>query len=430
MSLRVPELALVAAFHDSFARPGSPDDTKHAYDRMVDRDRHTLSLHLDCIGIRCDLACPPTSRYFGSRSDNDTAKETPELPQWAGGVKGAHVQCHAVIIGAGIAGLATAVALRRAGWSVSVYERADAPSSGGTALGMWPEAMRALDAIGVGDDVRRNSALSRGATILDPSGEPVGRIPSTRSARLISRERLMCALLGAVPSRCIHWSHEWKSADLFPEADLVVGADGIHSAIRSRTWGASLERPLHTVAYRGVVDQRVESVTETWGRGALFGITPTGDGRTNWFACVRRSRLGEADVDHAQALGRLFSDWHSQVRGVLGQVGVHDIDRRELFDVSLPHPYVRGATVLVGDAAHAMAPNLGRGACESLIDAVALGRALSTGDTVREGLRRYDRVRRSSTRRIVAMARTLNGIATAEHGWRIRDGLLRLALRP
>lgn len=344
--------------------------------------------------------------------------------------KGRYVQNHAIIIGAGIAGLATAVALRKAGWSVSVYERADGPISGGTALGMWPEAMRALDSIDVGDEVRHNSALSRGATILDPSGVPIGRVPATRSAHLISRERLMLALLDALPSECIHWSREWKSTDFFPESDLVVGADGIHSAIRLRTWGASVERPLRTVAFRGVVDQGVESVTETWGRGALFGITPTGDGRTNWFACVRRRNLEQADADDADTLCRLFSDWHSQVRRVLGRIRLQDIDRRELYDVSLSHPYVRGNTVLVGDAAHAMAPNLGRGACESLIDAVVLAQALGSGGAVREGLRRYDHARRSPTRRVVAMARTLNGIATAERGSRVRDRLLSLALRP
>lgn len=343
--------------------------------------------------------------------------------------KGTLVQ-HAIIIGAGIAGLATAVALRKAGWSVSVHEQFGAPASGGTALGMWPEAMRALDALGVGDDVRRHSVIGRGGTILDPRGAPIARIPATRSAHLISREHLMFALLDAVPSKYIHWSHEWKATDTFPESDLVVGADGIHSAIRRRRWSNSAERPLRTVAFRGVVDRQVASVTETWGSGALFGITPTGDGRTNWFACVRQSCLEQSDADHTETLGRLFSNWHPQVRDVLRQLSLDDIDRRELFDVALPHSYVRGNTALVGDAAHAMAPNLGRGACESLIDAVALAQALSSASTVDEGLRRYDRARRSSTRRIVTMARALNGIATAERGSQLRDRLLRLTLRP
>lgn len=340
------------------------------------------------------------------------------------------MQNHAIIIGAGVAGLATAIALRKAGWGVSVHEQADAPCAGGTALGMWPEAMQALDAIGVGGEVRRRSTLSHGATIRDPRGAPIGRIPATRSAYLISRERLMHALLDAVPPECIHWSHGWAPTDPFPESDLVVGADGIHSAVRTRTWSSPAERPLRTVAFRGVVDQPVETVTETWGRGALFGTTPTGDGRTNWFACVRSGNVEVADADDAATLRRLYSDWHPGVRGVVDGIRLQDIDRRDLSDVFLPHPYVRGSTALVGDAAHAMAPNLGRGACESLIDAVSLVQALDSGGTVPEGLRRYDRARRSRTRRVVMTARILNGIATAERGSQLRDRLIRWALRP
>lgn len=339
------------------------------------------------------------------------------------------VQNHAVIVGAGIAGLATAAALGQAGWSVTVHERATTPDSGGTALGMWPEAMRALDDIGVGDEVRRQAALVRGGTLLDPSGMPIARIPASRHAYLISRKRLLLTLLDAVPETCIRWSDGWTASDPFPDADLVVGADGIRSAIRSRVWRAPGERALGTVAFRGVVDGPVDSVSETWGRGALFGITPTGDGRTNWFACVRRDRLEHAGPDDAETLERLFSGWHADVGRVLAQLDAAPVDRRELFDVSLRHPYVRHNTALVGDAAHAMAPNLGRGACEALIDAVALARALEARTSVSDGLRRYDRVRRPPTRRLVRVARAVNRISTAERGATTRNRLMKLAFR-
>ncbi|MGJ3509642.1 FAD-dependent monooxygenase [Enemella sp. A6] len=339
------------------------------------------------------------------------------------------MQNHAIIVGAGIGGLATAIALGKTGWSVTVRERADIPTTGGTAVGMWPEAMRALDAIGVGDTVRRHSALSHGATILDPSGRLIARVPSSRSAHLIARERLVRILLDAVPPNTIHWSREVKPTDSLPESDLVVGADGIHSAVRLRTWGSPVERPLPTIAFRGVVDRGVEAVTETWGRGALFGITPTGDGRTNWFACLRHSHLEQSGADDVQTLRRRFSEWHLQIRRVLDGISSGDVDRRCLADVSLRHPYFRGNTVLVGDAAHAMAPNLGRGACEALVDAVVLAQALRSSGTIRQGLRRYDRARRAPTRRMVAMARILNRVATADQGAPARDRMLRLGLR-
>src|SRR6478735_3762004 len=111
---------------------------------------------------------------------------------------------HAIIIGAGVAGLATAVALRRIGWTVSVYERASELANGGTALGMWPEAMRALDHLGVGGHIRDQAAYSRGARILDPAGSMIGQIPESRCAHLISRGRLLATLLDQLPATDIH----------------------------------------------------------------------------------------------------------------------------------------------------------------------------------------------------------------------------------
>lgn len=333
----------------------------------------------------------------------------------------------AIIIGAGVAGLATAVALRDAGWGVTVHDRAKGLAPGGTALGMWPEAMSALERLGVADGIRRHAAHSRGAALLDPRGMIIGRIPPTRSAHLVSRERLLSALLDRLPADAVHWGQRFASSDEFPTYDLVVGADGIHSLVRRRHWGSAVERALGTVAFRGVIDRPTASVSETWGRGALFGVTPMDEGRTNWFACLRRDPVGRSE-EPAALLRDAFESWHPGVRAVLAELEGVEIDRRSLFDVRLPHPYARGNVVLIGDAAHAMAPNLGRGACESLIDAVTLARALDTEPEVASALRRYDRARRPATRRIVRTARTLNRIATAERGTRFRDAAVRALL--
>ncbi|MFC0680087.1 FAD-dependent oxidoreductase [Lysobacter korlensis] len=330
----------------------------------------------------------------------------------------------AVIIGGGIAGLATAAGLSRAGWSVSVLERAETPPEGGTALGMWPEAMAALDSLGIGDPVRDLAVECRGALILRADGTEIASVGQRRSAHLISRAQLLSVLRSAVEPGIVRWGVRLDPSDDLPAADLVVGADGINSAVRARFWPEAGVRPLRTVAYRGVVTGRVDTVTETWGPGALFGITPAGRDLTNWFACMRVSAddLDGAD-DSAHLLRRRFGSWHPAVRRIVESVIPEEIDRRTLHDVHVGGPYVRGSVALVGDAAHAMAPNLGRGACESLIDAVVLARAVTDADTVDGGLRAYDRIRRRRTRRVVAAARMLNRVATAERGRRLRDGL-------
>lgn len=334
----------------------------------------------------------------------------------------------AIVVGAGIGGLATAVALRRHGWTVRVLERSSRIPEGGTALGMWPEAMSALDELRVGALVREHSVLSRGATILEPSGGVIARIPDNRHARLISRGRLLNALHASLPDGAVEWGAAVDSAADVADADLVVGADGIHSSVRAGLWGRRAERSLGTVAFRGVVDGHVRAVMETWGEGALFGITPSSDGQTNWFACLRSPLSPPRGSDVASELRTFFSTWHGPVIDIVSRVENPAIDRRDLFDVAVAHSYVRENVALVGDAAHAMAPNLGRGACESLLDAVCLAREVSVAADVATGLRRYDRDRRLRTQTIVRAARSLNRIATARRGVGLRNAALRMLL--
>jgi 2-polyprenyl-6-methoxyphenol hydroxylase-like FAD-dependent oxidoreductase len=334
---------------------------------------------------------------------------------------------HAIIIGAGIGGLAAAIALGRAGWSVEVRERSPHLEEGGTALAMWPEAMRALDDLGLREAIERHGTTTRGASILSSDGAPLGRIPGDRSVLLVSRFRLLSALHDAMPPGAIRWSQGFEGSDDLPRADLVVAADGIHSSVRAAVWSSSPERPLGTVAFRGVVGGTVQTVTETWGPGALFGITPTSDGRTNWFACVRGSTR-DGRVAPSQYLRERFSGWHPAVSNVVQMLDDDDIDTRTLTDVRIRHRYVRGNVALLGDAAHAMAPNLGRGACESVLDATALAHAMDTAPDIATGLRRYDRMRRHRTQQIVGVARLLNRVATAEYRLGIRNRVVRMML--
>ena len=112
----------------------------------------------------------------------------------------------AVVIGAGIAGLATARGLLGAGWSVRVLERSSGLPGTGTALGMWPEAMRALDRLGVGEQVRAASVEQRGARLLRPDGTEIAHLGPGRTARLVPRPALLAALAQGLPPDVIAWN--------------------------------------------------------------------------------------------------------------------------------------------------------------------------------------------------------------------------------
>jgi 2-polyprenyl-6-methoxyphenol hydroxylase-like FAD-dependent oxidoreductase len=340
------------------------------------------------------------------------------------------VQGSALVVGAGIGGLTVARGLLLAGWTVEVRERERRPPVGGTALGMWPEAMRALDRLDAGSLVRARAVEQRGARILRPDGSLLVQLGADRRAHLVSRGDLLDALGADLPDGTVRWGCPVRGPVNRPDVDVVVAADGIHSTVRGAHW-AVRPRPLGTVAFRGTIPGRTASVTETWGRGRLFGITPNGDHATNWFASVREPMLWSLDpyAGHTQVLRALYRGWHPAVAAVLDALD-GEVDRRRLFDLPALPSYVTGRVVLVGDAAHAMAPNLGRGACEALVDSVALVDALAAAPDVATALARYDAVRRPPTRRVLRLARLVNHISTATRTAPIRDTALALLDRP
>lgn len=338
----------------------------------------------------------------------------------------------ALIIGGGIAGLATGRALLASGWDVQIRERAEGLPDAGTALGMWPEAMAALDRLGIGEGVREQAQSAVGGRILRPDGATIATIATAEPVYLIPRPALHRLLHDRLLEEAMTWGAKVTDLSDADDVDLVVGADGIHSLVREAIAGKRVAtRPLGTVAFRGVVPGPVGDVTESWGKGRLFGITPHDDENTNWFAAVRADLLPGRD-DHgsdADLLRRLYVGWHPAVAAVLDQIEEGGVDRRRLSDLAPLRSYVRGNLAIVGDAAHAMAPNAGRGACEALIDAVALADALRTADSVATGLLRYDATRRRASRRVVALSRLMNGVATMKRAIGIRNAVVKVGGR-
>ncbi|MDE3722713.1 FAD-dependent monooxygenase [Nocardiopsis sp. N85] len=342
----------------------------------------------------------------------------------------------ALIVGGGIAGLAAARGLLRAGWEVDVRERLSEPPDIGGALGMWSTALEALDRLGLVDEVRAVGCAPTGALIAASDGRTLARLDSRGpSALLVSRSTLLRILVAALPADTVRWNTPVTAEEIGRATgadgfDVVIGADGINGTVRRTVFpGAPASRPLGTIAYRGAVPGHVDAFSETWGNGRIFGITPMDGERTNWYASLNADLLRgrDPDEDPVTLLRDLYGDWHPGVARVLAGLPGTAIDRRVLHDLPVLPSYVYGPHALIGDSAHAMAPHLGRGACESLVDAAALAEALSLGPTVADGLRRYDRLCRRSAGRIVRASRVMNRVAMVSRLTGVRDGVLRTA---
>ncbi len=331
----------------------------------------------------------------------------------------------AVVVGAGIGGLAAAVALRRIGWQVEVFERAAALGEVGAAVSIAPNAAKALRELGLESAMRAAACALEGLESRTRGGRRITGVDTELlkdryGAGLFNLHRaaLHGLLRDALSDSAIHTGHTATAVTTGArgasvafdgpqgpvDADLVVAADGVRSRLRNHLFD-TYPGPTYAgyTVWRGLVPAEAADrigvparLSETWGRGARFGCAPIGDRRAYWYA-FENAEAGAAHEHRVAALVSRFADWHHPVPALISATPTEALLRSDVYYLAEPlESFTAGRVALLGDAAHAVTPDIGQGACLAIEDAVALAAELSTAD-VPTALRVYDASRRPRT---------------------------------
>ncbi|XKE45624.1 FAD-dependent monooxygenase [Halomonas organivorans] len=338
------------------------------------------------------------------------------------------------ICGGGVGGLCAALALRQQGHEAIVFERAKQFLRIGADVNLTPNAVRALDRLGVGEVLRETAArpTHRISRTWD-TGAETSRLPMSEAAEArygapqltIHRGDLLQALENALPEEAIRLGKQAERVEqgepmrihfadgTSEEVDLVIGGDGIHSAVRRELFGEDHPEFTGLVSYRAVVPrssvpevENLDAFTKWWGpspdvqvvvfpltRGEevfIFATTPQDDWR-------EESWTLPGDVDE---LRRVYKDFHPDVQALLA--ACDSVTKSALY-VREPMPqWSVGHATLLGDAAHPMVPFMAQGACMAIEDAVVLSRCLEGVDRagLSAALERYEEARKPRTAQV------------------------------
>ena len=327
-----------------------------------------------------------------------------------------------LVIGAGISGLATAVSLQRRGHNVIVIEERSDTSSG-AGISIWPNALAALDEIGLGDAVRDSGGRVTAGALRWRDGTWLRRPARERLVKalgeplvVIRRSALTEILADAVADGTLHHGLAARevtttadgvrvtlSDSSTREADAVVGADGTRSVVARHLNGALSDRYVGYTAWRGVADYSLdpEVAGEVIGPCIEFGHVPLGLDRTYWFATERAPEGRVAPQGELAYLKTRFASWAEPIPAVLAATDPKDVLHNDLYDRDQARQWSRGPVLVVGDAAHPMRPHLGQGGCQGIEDAAILARFVDGDGALGTAFARFVEFRRPRVRSMV-----------------------------
>ncbi len=344
-----------------------------------------------------------------------------------------------IISGGGICGLTTAIALHQKGFDVTVYEATKEIKAVGAGLNLSSNAVRALAAIGLEKAVLAKSKAQIGGQFLTPKGKVLNYtdlrplveqfgVPGLIS---IHRADLHQILLAAIKDKIPFYTNKRGeriaqnesgirlhfSDGTSVEGDYLLACDGIHSVIRKQLLPKIAPYYAGYTIWRGLLTHEPGEVNltlpfKTWGKNGQFGAVPMSNNRIYWYASFKGKSKDPSLRDiRISDLAKRFKEYHTPIPQLLALTKEADLllnDAEELPDLS---NFAFERVLLMGDAAHAMTPNLGQGACQSIEDAVILAKLLATESTPEKAFIAFEQQRIPRTQKAALDSRNVGKAA-------------------
>jgi len=355
------------------------------------------------------------------------------------------------IIGGGICGLATALALQQRGIQPTVYESTPRYRPVGAGILLQTNAISVLDELGLAEAVRTQGAELTEVPFRSPDGRRLAAFDLSFEREqfghgfvAIHRAELQEILLSALDSdpemgmECAAVSTPENPTVRFTDGttiapDAVIGADGIGSAVRSTVSPGAKPESAGCVAYRGVTvaddSTEAEPGFEVWGEGSFVGCSPLGDGRIYWYATATDPLAPNGSaVERKAALSARFESYPAPIPSLIDSTPTGEVIVTPLADLPALDNWSKGAVTLAGDAAHPMVPFAGQGAAQALEDAAVIAAALDHYDCLDTAFVGYEQCRKPRAEQVVSASRRLGRLATIDShlGCRLRNLTVRL----
>lgn len=338
------------------------------------------------------------------------------------------------IIGAGMGGLTTGIALKKFGHRVTIYEQAEQILPVGAAISLWSNGVKCLNYLGLTEQVAKLGGQMNDLAYIDglngevmtqfslaPLIEEVGQRPYP-----VSRAELQNMLMDAFGRQDIQLGKRMVSIEdkgqhveigfqdgSTVSAALLIGADGTHSMTRQYVLGKQVERRYAGyVNWNGLVEISEDlAPAQQWttfvGEGKRASLMPVAEHRFYFFFDVPLpAGLENQRSEYKILLKQYFSGWCSQVQCLIDSIDEEKTNRVEIHDIEPFNQFYKGRVVILGDAAHSTTPDIGQGGCQAMEDAVYLARALQINTLgLEDALKRYQNKRNERANELLLRAR-------------------------